>query len=695
MELIKKDNIYYIETQGRCSKNPITEVSFLSVVKGWKPFVNHMINYCNGKEPSSKVTWLSKIFSVLKPLVSELELKKIPSNTKEWTQFIKDYYLLSLTSNTRKAKIATRVKDWNANVYPFLTFLQDRDYIPIDVVIPKMKSTDQYIKNSSFRVKFIGDKEAHTVNHKDHIDKLITPVSLSRTDAEYFDELYYDIERKRNKIHQCLVSYWKYIKSHYEYGCQLIESVDTEKVEERAKNNDFYDKRPTPGSGRRSHFACKSTEESFAILIYLNKTRTGCFTSGMTPLNGHKPFKESPGCATFRLKYRFYERLLPSGFLENEEYINEAAKINWMLGIIQNRDVSFICALLMMENPQFTFESLLYCKIVDKHGKTWLESNNGVFSFTLEKKRAKTFKRESLSDLSYDIISTLFKMRESYKDFIPTNIKNQLFITLAHNKRVKTPFTIPTSCKVAGFLSGSHSSIKSYRSNINTIFPSLDDIGLAKGMLTHSKLRSTEGILEFFRTGSVRAVSRKLGNTKKVALEHYLPKPLIAAYNTRQVRRFQNLLIVAATINEDYMLEAVDFNTIGELNNFIADMLDMDNKGSNPLVNYIKEQSDIELKRPTGDLISNVSEQSLTVLYTYKLIAESHNIDASSLAKKDIKTGLSPLAFITLSKHINGVLTRHSNAEHRKTNNHAQTQAKKLSKRVKWGELFINIERLS
>ena len=308
----------------------------------------------------------------------------------------------------------------------------------------------------------------------------------------------------------------------------------------------------------------------------------------------------------------------------------------------------------------------------------------------IEKSRAKAFKKEGLSDLSLEIISTLLEMRTANLANLPTNLSKYLFVILAMNSKDKD-FTCAQGSRVTAYLTGrTEGSLF-----IGSLFPSLADAGISRNQITHSKLRASEGVLEYFRTGSIRAVSRKLGNGTRVALEHYLPKPLIAAYNTRQVRRFQNLMLVSACANEDYLLDAVDFSNLNELHSFILEMLALDSKGNNPLISYLKDKIDETRERHQGDLIANISERSLSLLYAYKLIAENNNIGASTLAQKDSKTGLAPISFITLAKHLNTTLSQHNESSVRETNFSAKNKALLMAEKLEWDQLIMRRANIS
>lgn len=685
MKVTIKNGEHQLRIKSEAGAYSHINIHYLSHVKDWEPFVQHAVNYCTGKKPITIKSWWSRLNSVLRPTIADSEMKAFPKKADDWSTLIKNLYLTTLITPEIRSSITTRVAIWNKNLLPFLVYLKDRDQIPISVLIPAMKQVNQVQKKSSFNVSIIGEKAAYKVNNKYQLDKLICPVSLSRTDSEYLDELYYDLERKRNRLHRALTDYWKTLKKFFETGQKLLNETDLDILERRVKAKDFYDIYPrekgTPPI--RRHFTSGHNRKSFAAYLLLSRKYKG-FVKLSSKI-------EDCGLASRTVMWEnksLWMRQFPPSHIEKDK-IGYTGKLNWMLGLLGNMDVSFIVALLMMENPKFTFLSLLNCKVEDKDGRSRLEIGETSISFTIEKSRAKAFKKEGLSGLSLEIISTLLEMRTANLANLPTNLSKYLFVILAMNSKDKI-FTCAQNSRVTAYLTGRADGSLF----IGSLFPSLADAGISRNQLTHSKLRASEGVLEYFRTGSIRAVSRKLGNGTRVALEHYLPKPLIAAYNTRQVRRFQNLMLVSACANEDYLLDAVDFSSLNELHSFILEMLALDSKGNNPLISYLNDKID-ETQRPQGDLIVNISEKSLSFLYAYKLIAENKNISASTLAQKDSKTGLAPIAFITLAKHLNTTLSQHNENSVRETNFSAKDKALLMTEKLEWDRLIMRRANIS
>lgn len=685
MKAVLKENSLFMvrkKPNGRIGK---IDLRSISNIVDWHTLTDQMINYCSGKAEPTISTWINKIVAPISLVIDAMSLKRLPRSSGQWEVFIRTWYGTLITTNELKASLETRVKIWNSSIKPFLEHLQMRDVIPLDIIIPPMKAVGQNVNNSSFKINLIGESEPVKISSKESIDKILTPVSLSRTDAEYLDEVFYELEKNRNKLYECFYSYWKTIKEHYEFGKQCLESADQEQILHRIKNKDFYNITNIPGKNtppRKQHFATPVNLDSFSNLLFLFKNEFG------QVLNIFGETKILPGENTFRKQSAFMCSILPELQMENPKPIKLSGRLDWCIGCLSTRDVSYITALLIMLNPKFTFESLLKCKVVDKDGKTWLEESDNGLIFSIEKARAKSRKTENLNELSIEIISTILEMNEHKIPNVDNALRNNFFLIASKHFKCHSD---PSPSKVIRWLTGSGGSGKYRDKTLIDLYPTIAEYGLHDGTISHSKIRTSEGVLEWFRTGSIKAASRKLGNTRKVALEHYIPKELVAAFNTRQVRRFQNLLIIASTSGEDYMLEAVDFNTIEEVHRFIINMIETDSGNKNPLIKFLKNNTKGELDntKNSGELIASISKKSLTALYVYKSSALKNNIPSKMLAEVDKNTGVSPLSFINLSNHLNNVLSCHADLSLRTAHNDAIKASEKYKKNISWGDLII------
>ena len=654
-----------------------------------------IILYNEGKIYKTTKAWLGRLNHTLLLAIECLRIKTLPTTSKDWKTLIAQAYASTLTSSVSKAKLETRVKNWNSSCRPFLQFIKDRDAMPLNVIIPRMKKVGELNPNSSFKIQLIGQKTPKKDPSNANIDKLLTPIGLHRTDAEYLDEIYFDLDRKRTKLFNCLRSYWYSIKSHYDYAQDIICFIPKTEPERMAiyENGDRYFRVLRNHKGRakttgRYHIANPETKAGVDMYLYLlDKNSDGLWKRG-TGKDSYLPskeFSESNGL-----------NFLPSVEIENLSLVRPVHRLDWCMGLLTVADVSYVSALLMMLNPKWTFESLVEAKASDIDGNSYLSLSDLGVTFSIDKARAHSMQQEVLDDLSLDILSFLFEIRRKRSGLIQKGKEDYLFLTInQHRTAITTPSRSRISIALSGYNSSKHINGKEFATCLSCYFPSLNEFNLGPRTINHSKLRHTEGVLEWFKTGSIKAVSKKLGNSKRVAMTHYIPKPLLAAWSTRLVRRHQNLLIVTATFGEDYQFEALDFASLSELNAFLIGIL-TDKENKSPLLEYLRNHTvNANVTLPEGNLNVALSETALTALYTYRDTAKLCSVTAETLSQTDPTSNISPLAFIHLANHLEATLP--TKRESRLSGMHklALERSKALVNKINWADMFIRTGSLS
>jgi len=85
------------------------------------------------------------------------------------------------------------------------------------------------------------------------------------------------------------------------------------------------------------------------------------------------------------------------------------------------------------------------------------------------------------------------------------------------------------------------------------------------------RLRASAGVLVYLETGSVEAMAAALGHAKwsPQLLDRYLPRPVQEFFVDRWIRLFQNGLLCEALKDSPFILEATDFSTMEELDEFL------------------------------------------------------------------------------------------------------------------------------
>jgi hypothetical protein len=190
-----------------------------------------------------------------------------------------------------------------------------------------------------------------------------------------------------------------------------------------------------------------------------------------------------------------------------------------------------------------------------------------------------------------------------------------------------------------------------------------------------------------------------LGNTKKVILNNYLPKALIAAWNTRLVRRFQNIWLATAAAHEEYLLEATDFHSLADLHAFLVDMIVQYSPRSSRLASEMQQrfvrllnECEQDAAVLSGSLAIPMCKQTLAGLYLYQEAAMAAGVNPAELEKPDVLTQLRPRQFIALAELLRHQLPTTRDPKARAAHSAALTLAETLKTRLDWHELFAKKE---
>lgn len=679
--------------------------SFLILGSEYKVLLDPILQYLSlisstsAKSTCKHVQWIGDALNVLK-------VRSLPINEPDWTRLILGIHRFVLTRKDSKASVKTRCVIWQY-VRQLLQIVQENDVFPISIYLPATRNLDS-VDISSYRDQLIGQKPPEKVVAS-KVNKLLVPIEFGKPDAFYLDEIRDNLAHRRKVLYGALSDYWSKIRVNYEFGAELIKTVNWNELKNQCKSYKQFGDEPHPCDFRKGIDGLKNT---LALSIYgnhgflvtqsdryphTNKKRQSMLIDDYNFPKGETSTMRAGGTRNALFDYIFSDLNLPPNFLtENRKLMNKSSEgkqaLNWMIGSLITTDVTVICSLLMMLNPKFTPASLLRARIYDNNEKSYLIETDGQWSFSIEKKRAKSMKTEELDSLSVEVISTIIEMssvRRTYLKKLNDPAAELLFIPVGvtSNKIVAGIITIENRILSGKDLAGVW---------LGDYYPELelDDNGLGRGAISASKIRATEGVLEWFRTGSLTAMRRKLGNTQKVVLTHYLPKPLLDAWNTRLIRRFQNLWIAVAAADEKFLLEVTDFNNLTDLHVFLKDLLNLHNRSGSPLAeelhakfSYLKEGSSKE-EKPEGSLYVAISTNTLSVLYTYYYVALNAGLSSEQMNYQDALTGLSPKYFIDLAQLLIKTLPDHNMPEFNNSHHEAQLIALDKASNMTWGRLF-------
>ena len=634
----------------------------------------------------------------------------LPSDEAGWQSLVLRIHEDIITNTESKASIKTRLIATLSTINTFLTHLKSEDIVPMGVLLPPTIRLYRSIDSTPHSTNpLIG----HSPSKRAEDPKLLCDISLSRTDADYLDFIRGELTRRRHTVREALLGYWECFQSHVVWGRKAIEKVDVSDLRRRLEEapkakRPRRDKRFDPAGLLSPH-----DEAGLANLVAYLHDEYDRFPS-------NKDIRESPYLPRAILKSFFaiaapdglvwnvkhtplrksdvVDRLLP----RNEQSGFSRARLRWMLGFVSTADIAVMSALLIMDHPRFTPEAVTRARLVNRHGKRLLQMGDSGELFAVHKHRAHLMKQDTLTELGLQIINFSMEVSSDIRRTLQTNnsaLADLLFIQVSYPSF--TP-RAPAHYLCGSFLSGaklpSRAKIPTGQEGtrwLGDFCPSLKQAGLGRRAISLRKIRNTEGVLEWFRTQNLSAVARKLGNKTKTVIDHYIPKALLLAWNTRMTRRFQNLWIAVAVADESFLLEVTDFASLTDLHEFLAEMLHQHSPRTSPLAFELHERfsknsdaitmsKDAELSK----LSVSISKSSLAALYLYHDSALSGGVAEITLDTSD-SSGLTPRHFIDLSTLLQCRLPEDANPEHRKAHYEALELTQSLRSQINWGDFFL------
>ncbi|ABE29476.1 hypothetical protein Bxe_A3509 [Paraburkholderia xenovorans LB400] len=618
--------------------------SFCSLESGHDVLLNSICRYIERLSARSAVNYLRSAVELGRAL-ERLKIKDLPTDEAEWQELVCDVHETVILNKQSKASLETRATILLPVMNTFFRHFQDEDIIPAGVALPETTRGYNIASNVHLDAAVLGSTKADEANVCS--GKLLCAISLSRTDAQYLDDIREELTARRSALKDALVSYWRTLKAHFEYGQAALASLDEEDVAARLRAHldacdgmSWYDR-------NSSAFCNFNSEKGLAEYLLVITRRYG----GLPTDEQARADKSIPSQIPLDLPTPPQLDLpFPMDFETDRKFHFSRMRLRWMLGRVTTRDIGVMSALLAMEHPNMTPEAITGARLIDKKGHRRIEFGDGGPTLTVTKHRAKAQKTALLSELSLEIVEFSSRCSPDLRESLRTSgspIANLLFVPCAESGN---GYIHPDHRNMVSFISGS-----STRPWFGDLFPSLAFAGLERGSITIKKIRTTEGVLEWFRTGSIRSMSRKLGNESRTCIDHYLPPALLKAWNTRLIRRFQNLWIIVAAANEDWLLDVVDFSSLEELHAFIHDMLSVHDKFSSPLAaelhsRFGPQHAGLNADDPTSAWLSvSISKNSLAALYLYLEASMDISAKGKILDRCDSITKTTPRQFIDLA----------------------------------------------
>lgn len=570
-----------------------------------------------------------------------------PVLTNEWQIFWLCFFRFYLTDTEwSNASSNTRMSYWSTLVGRVSDFFIADEIYPSDVIVPVIELKRLRLLTTSQML--LGENAPRPSSLKNIPQKLIVNVDFQMVDADYLDKIETSCRQKIRLIQNVCQTHWSRLMRDGQTGKEIASEISDAEIIDIIKSGKYT---KVIRGGSVSPLASIAQPKGYiwalAVVRYLlaNGDNNECISI--------KSLRKNDFFVSKTFASKSYKELNDFTTLDIQQIaMYESYYIfSRFAGLLSPLDVTVACCLLTIEHPSFTSESLQDAKLLNSAGKSYLliTDREQASILSVDKPRAGKRKSVVLTPLSQkliaDIINWTAPVRAVLKTIGDKSWRN-LFLGV-HGGGV-----------LGGIASETRLMARSERCiSLTRLYPELAEQGLVIGTFDFRRIRNTVGVLRWFDTGSVREMSRRLGNSSRVIVDHYLPPALLHAWNSRIIRRFQNTLIVLAACSEDYLADVSDFSTIADLQSFIVQLITDYPAGTSAIANEVHlrlrdvihgadNQSSLV---PSGVLSLRLSVTSLSYLYAFSDFAQQF-LTAEALTHQDSLLRLSPLQFVELAQ---------------------------------------------
>ncbi len=573
-----------------------------------------------------------------------------PTCSSDWQSIILEFLNFYISPNNfSNAALSTKIEIWHTRITAFLNVLIDDGVIPIGVIIPNIKLKNESSKNT-FKQTLKNTLPQETAT----LDKLIIDRNFALDDEMFLEKIEVRLRQQILILKTVCLEHWEAIVADNNLAKKYTEERKYDDI------NELFDQldETIPPQKKYNFIGSSEGHEGYiwTILIIRKLLQISSNTDSISTksLANHRFFRKRPLSLKQSSQLESISSLNKCAF----NVLDSVGVFHHFCGVLSGADVAAICTLLTIDHPKFTPMSLQNARLVGVKGKMHLitTDDNEVGIFSIDKPRATIRKNAVLTPLSQKIILSVINITQPIRSILKKNHDpdwRYLFLGKQIGGKVGK-MKVPTSDGLT--CSKSRSLIRMY--------PELEKAGLTRGVLSLRKVRNTMGVLKWFETGSIQEMSKCLGNSKRVVLEHYIPSFLIEEWNTRIIRRFQNTLIILACKDEGFLLDVTDFTTMDELINFTSQLVIEYKKGTSPIANLIhnfsSKLSDKKVKNETAVLNINLSSHGIAYLYafhefTLKSISQIEKINQSSAITESAKALINLSSFIKHACETNAI----------------------------------------
>ncbi|OSR78029.1 hypothetical protein [Pseudomonas syringae] len=607
-------------------------------------YVLALLNMANGAPPTTAQSHTKILKAICFYATNENVI--LPTVANDWQQFIFNYFEYYLTNTEYSSQtLKSRQNQWPMTLIYF-DQLKSLKVIPNTVKYPRAKNKKLLSSAEKKKEYVIGDSYHILENSKrKHVRSVtyLADTSYTLDSPTYFEKLEERLKEKSEQVQVCANEYLENLHQCQEIGKKLIEKYDISEIKNLVESRKVF------RTDFPSHIADPRFFDGFEIMLatisyYFKNTnlikRLNFNTLNKLPLLAGL-FRNNDVREFLKKKLR---KVIGD---KSPRGIGTIELLTRLLGFLSARDCSAAMLVLLHEHPAFTSNSLAQAKLLNKRGYRLILSLVGKKAdiYSIEKLRANKRIKEILKPNSRKVIELI----ESSTIDLRTKLRDE------GNKNYRYLFLVMTT---HGYGPPNNLGLIINKSSLNfydCYEEFLQQNEIPRRGFTYSSVRNTSGLLEGFRFHSAKAMAKKLGNTERIVLNHYVAPWMVDMWNEHATRNFQQILVVLAAHNSPWLLRVSDFENQSDLLKYIAKII-TENKIGDPVSDQIqarfgtkKSLHENEDKALLNEkLLICLSAESLAMLYAY-LEWASKTLTTEQQQCVDSDSGISPNALINLA----------------------------------------------
>lgn len=616
----------------------------------WDCLFEAVCRQTRGKSRGSQDLYIARF---LRPLLAFFRQgqQTYPVTSADWRRLFVDFLRFFLIDQSHSGQsVRTRILQWRGVAMPAFAFWIEEGIIPCDVEVPGIDFRSE--PSAASPPPLLGQPSIRTVERAAPLQKLLVDVGFGLTDSDYLNRIERECQGKIATLRTVCLNHWAAMRADHQTGHALAAEVTASNIDDCLREGSYRRRCPRNGRAALLTSPAFSDGHSWALAIARRLMSAGesldCISVNAlrsSPFFNPRAFRDGP----------YYPSLFTLSALPAcaAGLMTRSTQFYRFLSIMSGVDVAAACALLIMEHPQFTPSSLQNAQLLNVRGRSFLEATDGDHTarFSIDKPRAGARKSAVLSALAQEIVTYVIEVTAPIRAVMRRcghKAWRYLFLGQQDGGRFG-----PFKAEISTYLTLD-------RFSLIRLYPELVENGLTRGTLDFRRLRNTVGVLRWFATGSITEMSRCLGNTHQVALEHYLPPALLHAWNSRIVRRFQNTLIMLAAYEDDYLLAVTDFSTLGDLLHFMAQLIHDHRDGTSPIATELHARFGTRAQQTmhtpprdqSDEQLLNIRCSARTFAYLYAFEEYSMRLDCWRREQVEPSSGLCAQSFIELARMI-------------------------------------------